>query len=97
MELFEPRLANSYIWACTDKKEKSFSPKMLYRATSDPTFDKLAVDHVQVSEAPVGRFDEAGRWCTYCAAIGSIHGGLPRYLLHPHAEATRQRILHPAR
>lgn len=97
MELFEPRLANAYVWACTDKKEKSFSPKMLYRATSDPTFDKLAIDHVQVSESPVGHFDELGRWCTYCPPISGIYGGLARYVLHPHAEAARQRILQSTR
>lgn len=93
MELFEPRLASAYLWSCSEKKDRAFPPKLVYRPTRSPAFDQLAVDHHQIGSYPVGRYDEIGRWCTYCPPIAGIHGGLERYVLHPLAEDFRLAVL----
>jgi len=85
MELFDTRLANAYIWACSEKKDRSFPPKQVYRATQQPNFDKLAIDHNQIADFPVGRYDELGRYHTYCPPLPNVAGGLGRYIMHPDA------------
>ena len=96
MELFEPKLVNAYIWACSEKKDRSLPQKIVFRATTDPSFDRLLVDHNQLSSFPVGKYDEMARWSTYCQAIDGIHGGLARYVLHPLADQAMQKAIRGA-
>ena len=83
MELFDTRLANAYIWACSEKKDRSFPPKQVFRGTQSSSFDKLAIDHNQIGDYPIGRYDELGRYHTYCSPIACVAGGLGRYIMHP--------------
>jgi hypothetical protein len=85
MELFDTRLASAYIWACSEKKDRSFPPKQVFRGTQGSSFDRLAVDHNQIGDYPIGRYDELGRYHTYCPPLPSIAGGLGRYIMHPGA------------
>ena len=87
MELFDARLANAYIWACSEKKDRSFPPKQVFRGTQSASFDKLAIDHNQIGDYPIGRYDELGRYHTYCPPIPNVAAGLGRYIMHPHALA----------
>ena len=83
MELFDTRLANAYVWACSEKKDRSFPPKQVFRGTQDPSFDKLAIDHNQIGDYPIGKYDELGRYYTHCPPIACVAGGLGRYIMHP--------------
>lgn len=85
MELYDPRLANAYIWACSEKKDRAMPQKQVFRPTQAPSFDKLSFDHNQIGDYPVGRYDELGRYHTHCPPIQNVAGGLPRYILHPEA------------
>jgi len=97
MELFDTRLANAYIWACSEKKDRSFSPKQVYRGTQFPSFDKLAIDHIQIGDYPIGRYDELGRYHTYCPPLPNVAGGLGRYIMHPGAYDAYESVVKTAR
>jgi len=76
MELFDTRLANAYIWACSEKKDRSFPPKQVFRGTQEPSFDKLAIDHNQIGDYPIGLgryIMHLGAYEAYNAAIGAAY------------------------
>lgn len=85
MELFDTRMTNAYIWACSEKKDRSTPPKQVFRATQQPSFDALSAHCNQIGDSPVGRYDELGRYHTYCPPLSGIAGGLGRFLMHPGA------------
>ena len=93
MKLYNPENKNTFVFAVVGKKDKEGAqPSYQCVAGSDveaclKTIDqrgsKNAYQHV------MGRYDEFGRYCTYCPAIDGVTPG--KFVLHPLAETERKR------
>ena len=65
------------------RKIARFRLSRSFAAPRGSSFDKLAIDHNQIGDYPIGRYDELGRYHTYCPPIACVAGGLGRYIMHP--------------
>ena len=94
MKLYNPENKNTFVFAVVAKNAKE-GAQPTYQAVAghdvedclrriDQKGSKNAYQHV------MGRYDEFGRYCTYCPAIDGITPG--KFVLHPMAEAERKKV-----
>ena len=93
MKLYNPEAKNTFVFAVVPKNAKE-GAQPTYQCVSGSDVDsclqtidsrgnKNAYQHV------MGRYDEFGRYCTYCPPIDGVKPG--KFVLHPMAEAERKR------
>ena len=99
MKLFDESAKNSYVWATRGAKDRSDTP-CSFDFTSEESGQNIgastkkgAVERVLAHQVPMGRYNAEGLYETFCPAIPGAEGarGLNRYVLHPLAEAERDR------
>ena len=93
MKLYSPENKNTFLFAVVGKKDKE-GAQPTYKPVSgsdvesclqiiDQRGSKNAYQHV------MGRYDEFGRYCTYCPPIDGVTPG--KFVLHPMSEAERKK------
>lgn len=93
MKLYNPENKNTFVFAVVPKNAKE-GAQPTYQAVAghdvedclrriDQKGSKNAYQHV------MGRYDEFGRYCTYCPPIEGVKPG--KFVLHPMAEDERKK------
>ena len=90
MKLYDPQLADQFIWQVSDKDDRTRPPKTRYAADKANQWEHSTLKHscvlVDDTGHPMGKFDAQGFYCTYRPPIENVNGGLARYTRHPLAE-----------
>ena len=93
MKLFRPDKKNQFVFAVVGKGDRDGAgAKYMSQvaASIDEALD-LIIKQGFKPAAPhcMGRYDEFGRYCTYCPPIDGVTPG--KFVLHPMADADRKR------
>ena len=93
MKMFEPEARNSFVIATVAMNAREGTPPD-YKAIQAPDIEKALqqLDAARMRNAyphVMGRYDEHGRYCTYCPAIEAVKPG--RFVLHPLAAEEHKR------
>ena len=93
MKLYSPETKNTFVFAVVGKKDRE-GTQPSYQAVDAHDVEECLrrIDQRASKNAyqqVMGRYDEFGRYCTYCPPIEGIKPG--RFILHPMAEAERKR------
>ena len=93
MKLYSPENKNTFVFAVVPKNAKE-GAQPTYQPVSGmdvesclQTIDKKGSKNAY--QHAMGRYDEFGRYCTYCSAVEGVTPG--KFVLHPMAEADRKR------
>jgi len=93
MKLYSPENKNTFVFAVVGKNAKEGTqPTYQAIAGSDIEACLQIIDKKASKNAyqhPMGRYDEFGRYCTYCPPLEGVRPG--KFVLHPMAEADRKR------
>lgn len=94
MRLYNPEHAGCFVYAVAPKNAKEGSPPV-YQPISGMDFDDCQRRIEQrgnrsIHAHPVGRYDDVGRYCTYCPSVEGVQPG--RFVLHP--QAAREHKAH---
>ena len=101
MRLYDEELKNTYVWAVKGEREPPAAP-CSFETTKDESAQNIGVSSdpgknrmkvVVAHQVPMGRYNSEGLYETFCPGIPGGEGarGLNRYVLHPLAEAERDR------
>ena len=88
MKLFDTQAVNRFVFAVVSKNAKESTPPT-YVAIQALDFES-ALNQIEAKQQrsaypyPLGKYDELGRYCTYCPPVDSI--ALGRFVLHPAAD-----------
>ena len=89
MKLYDSAAANAFVYAVVSKNAKEGTPPT-YQPISGTSFEECErkiTDKAQRNAYPycLGRYDEQGRYLTYCPPVEGIRPG--KFVMHPLAQA----------
>ncbi len=90
MKLYDPNLADRFVWPMTAKNAKPGQPTT-YQFTKEPS-PKMWEERGYVMAGPcqIGMFDSEGFYCTYCPGVDGKFPGRYRRVLYGDAVKNAQ-------